>query len=124
MSPKCEDSIWVVGGGFTGVVTALHLAEAGYAVCLFEKSPALGGVMLDDMVASSPRMRGCHVLQVNPFQDILKRWGLDALFVEVPNDVTSVTWHQDVVYRAIGCEGPLITSEQMPSKASSSLILS
>nr|HID59631.1 FAD-dependent oxidoreductase [Desulfobacterales bacterium] len=38
-------SVMVVGGGITGLQSALDLAESGYYVYLVEKSPAVGGVM-------------------------------------------------------------------------------
>jgi len=38
-------SVLVIGGGITGMQSALDLAEAGYFVHLVEKSPAIGGTM-------------------------------------------------------------------------------
>lgn len=38
-------SVLVVGGGITGMQSALDLAEAGYYVYLVEESPAIGGAM-------------------------------------------------------------------------------
>jgi heterodisulfide reductase subunit A-like polyferredoxin len=38
-------SAMVVGGGITGMQSALDLADSGYYVHLVEKSPAIGGVM-------------------------------------------------------------------------------
>ena len=35
----------VVGGGITGLQSALDLAETGYFVYLVEKTPAIGGAM-------------------------------------------------------------------------------
>jgi heterodisulfide reductase subunit A len=35
----------VVGGGISGMQSALDLADAGYFVYLVERSPAIGGVM-------------------------------------------------------------------------------
>ncbi len=35
----------VVGGGITGLQSALDLAETGYYVYLVEKTPAIGGAM-------------------------------------------------------------------------------
>ena len=35
----------VVGGGITGMQSALDLADAGYYVYLVERSPAIGGAM-------------------------------------------------------------------------------
>jgi len=38
-------SVIVVGGGITGMQTALDLADSGYYVYLIERSPSIGGVM-------------------------------------------------------------------------------
>jgi heterodisulfide reductase subunit A len=38
-------SVMVVGGGITGMQSALDLADSGYYVYLVEASPAIGGVM-------------------------------------------------------------------------------
>ncbi len=44
MSEK-TGSVLVVGGGITGMQSALDLADSGYFVYLVEASPAIGGVM-------------------------------------------------------------------------------
>jgi heterodisulfide reductase subunit A-like polyferredoxin len=44
-SKKISGSIMVVGGGITGMQSALDLAESGYYVYLVEKSSAIGGLM-------------------------------------------------------------------------------
>ncbi len=38
-------AVLVVGGGITGMQSALDLADSGYFVYLLEKSPAIGGTM-------------------------------------------------------------------------------
>ena len=38
-------AVAVVGGGITGMQSALDLADSGYYVYLIESSPAIGGVM-------------------------------------------------------------------------------
>ena len=38
-------SVLVVGGGITGMQSALDLAESGYYVYLVEETPAFGGAM-------------------------------------------------------------------------------
>ncbi len=43
-SPK-SGSVLVIGGGITGMQSALDLADAGYFVHLVERSPAIGGTM-------------------------------------------------------------------------------
>ncbi len=44
-SPDLLGSALVVGGGITGLQSALDLADSGYYVYLVEKTPAIGGVM-------------------------------------------------------------------------------
>ena len=44
MSDK-TGAVMVVGGGISGVQTALDLAESGFQVYLIEKTPSIGGVM-------------------------------------------------------------------------------
>lgn len=38
-------SVMVVGGGITGMQSAIDLAGSGYYVYLVEETPAIGGVM-------------------------------------------------------------------------------
>ncbi len=38
-------AVMVVGGGISGMQSALDLANSGFKVYLVEKSPAVGGVM-------------------------------------------------------------------------------
>jgi heterodisulfide reductase subunit A len=38
-------AVVVVGGGITGMQSALDLADSGYYVYLVEKSPSIGGTM-------------------------------------------------------------------------------
>jgi heterodisulfide reductase subunit A2 len=42
---QLSGSVMVVGGGITGLQSALDLADSGYYVYLVEKSPAIGGAM-------------------------------------------------------------------------------
>ncbi len=42
---KPKGSVMVVGGGITGMQTALDLADSGFYVHLVEESPAIGGAM-------------------------------------------------------------------------------
>lgn len=39
-------AVMVLGGGIAGIQSALDLADSGYYVYLVEKSPAVGGVMV------------------------------------------------------------------------------
>jgi heterodisulfide reductase subunit A len=45
MSKDNIGSVLVVGGGITGMQSALDLADSGFYVHLVEKSPAIGGIM-------------------------------------------------------------------------------
>jgi heterodisulfide reductase subunit A len=45
MSKEVIGSVLVVGGGITGMQSALDLADSGFYVHLAEKSPAIGGIM-------------------------------------------------------------------------------
>ena len=38
-------AVMVIGGGITGMQSALDLANSGYFVYLVESSPAIGGIM-------------------------------------------------------------------------------
>jgi len=48
-----DETILVVGGGISGLSSALGAAKAGYEVCLVEKSPSLGGLITNN----SPSIR-------------------------------------------------------------------
>ena len=45
MSKDFIGSVLVVGGGISGMQSALDLADSGFYVHLVEKSPAIGGIM-------------------------------------------------------------------------------
>lgn len=45
MSNKMKGSVLVVGGGITGMQSALDLANSGYYVYLLETGPSIGGAM-------------------------------------------------------------------------------
>ena len=45
MTQKVKGSVLVVGGGISGMQSALDLANSGYYVYLLEKSPSIGGAM-------------------------------------------------------------------------------
>ena len=45
MSDNKMGSVLVVGGGISGMRSALDLADSGYYVYLVDKSPSVGGVM-------------------------------------------------------------------------------
>ncbi len=45
MTNKVTGSVVIVGGGISGMLSALDLANSGYYVYLVEKTPSIGGVM-------------------------------------------------------------------------------
>jgi heterodisulfide reductase subunit A len=45
MTENVTGSVAVIGGGISGMLSALDLANSGYYVHLIEKSPSIGGVM-------------------------------------------------------------------------------
>jgi heterodisulfide reductase subunit A-like polyferredoxin len=45
LDTKKNGSVMIVGGGVTGMQSALDLADAGYYVYLVEKTGAIGGAM-------------------------------------------------------------------------------
>jgi heterodisulfide reductase subunit A len=45
MSANVNGSVMVIGGGITGMQSALDLADSGFRVHLIEKSSAIGGAM-------------------------------------------------------------------------------
>jgi len=45
MSKDFIGSVLVLGGGITGMQSALDLADSGFYVHLVEKTPAIGGIM-------------------------------------------------------------------------------
>ncbi len=44
-TPSVQGAVMVVGGGITGMQSALDLANSGYYVYLVERSSAIGGLM-------------------------------------------------------------------------------
>jgi len=44
-SNKVVGAVMVIGGGISGMQSALDLADSGYYVYLVEKEPSIGGVM-------------------------------------------------------------------------------
>ncbi|MBW1863519.1 MAG: FAD-dependent oxidoreductase [Deltaproteobacteria bacterium] len=45
MTAKAIGSVMIIGGGITGMQSALDLANSGYYVYLVEKLPSIGGLM-------------------------------------------------------------------------------
>jgi heterodisulfide reductase subunit A len=45
MESKKTGSVVVIGGGISGMLSALDLSNSGFYVYLVEKGPSIGGVM-------------------------------------------------------------------------------
>ena len=67
-------SIAIVGGGFSGAMTALALAGAGHRVTLYEADTQLGGIVRDVHTPYGPFFRGCHYMNLAPsFKELWPR---------------------------------------------------
>lgn len=55
-----EQRVAVIGGGYTGLVAAVRLAEAGLGVTLFEASPTLGGLAGGFSIEGAPLEKAYH----------------------------------------------------------------
>lgn len=72
----------IVGGGFSGMMTALSLVRAGHAVQLFEASNSLGGIVRDAIEPHGRFLRGCQYLNIDPlYQALWNDIGQDDLHV-------------------------------------------
>jgi gamma-glutamylputrescine oxidase len=65
-----EADICVIGGGYTGLSSAIHLAERGYSVCLLEAERVGWG-------ASGRNGGQCTIGQRHPQDDLEERYGLE-----------------------------------------------
>jgi len=61
MSKNVIGSVIVVGGGITGMQSAIDLADSGYYVHLVEKSPSIGAQSLDWIRHSPPMAAQCEL---------------------------------------------------------------
>jgi hypothetical protein len=59
-------NIAIVGGGFSGAMTALALAGAGHEVTVYEAEPELGGIVRDVHTPHGRFFRGCHYMNLAP----------------------------------------------------------
>ena len=59
-------NIAIVGGGFSGAMTALALADAGHEVTLYEADAELGGIVRDVQTPHGRFYRGCHYMNLAP----------------------------------------------------------
>lgn len=59
-------NIAVVGGGFSGAMTALALARQGHAVTIYEAGTELGGIVRDVHLPHGRFLRGCHYMNLAP----------------------------------------------------------
>jgi glycine/D-amino acid oxidase-like deaminating enzyme len=66
--------IAIVGGGFSGLMTALALAQSGHEVTVYEADVALGGIVRDITLAHGRFFRGCHYMNLAP--DFQALWPL------------------------------------------------
>lgn len=58
----------VVGGGWSGCLAALLLAEAGHRVSVYEAGDALGGVLRDAVLPQGRFYQGCQYFTLDPLQ--------------------------------------------------------
>lgn len=68
---KNREKISIIGGGFSGCVSAFILAESGYKVTLYEKGDKLGGTSKDLVYKDEKFFNGPHYF--NPNSDWMKR---------------------------------------------------
>ncbi|MDD1756441.1 MAG: FAD-dependent oxidoreductase, partial [Methanomassiliicoccales archaeon] len=117
-------SVMVVGGGISGVQTALDLAESGFKVYLVERKPSIGGVMaqLDttfptndcSMCILSPKLVEASR---NPLITMMTLSEVVGVEGEAPDFLVTVKKHPRYVNedRCVGCG---LCSEKCPSKVS------
>ncbi len=116
-------SVMVVGGGISGVQTALDLAESGFKVYLVERRPSIGGVMaqLDktfptndcSMCILSPKLVEASR---NPMITMMTLSEVVGVKGEAPNFTVTVKKHPRYV-REDRCVGCGLCAEKCPSKA-------
>lgn len=65
--PSSREAVVVIGGGFTGCMTALRLVQAGHQVTLYETQPHLGGTLRDYEEPGFGRrfLKGCQYADVD-----------------------------------------------------------
>jgi heterodisulfide reductase subunit A2 len=117
-------SVMVVGGGISGVQTALDLADSGFKVYLVERKPSIGGVMaqLDktfptndcSMCILSPKLVEASR---NPLITMMTLSEVVGVEGEAPDFLVTVKKHPRYVDedRCVGCG---LCSEKCPSKVS------
>jgi hypothetical protein len=79
--------VTVIGGGFTGCMTALECARQGHEVSLWESADQLGGVLLDIKTEHGVYFNGCQYLRQGSVESL--GWPDD--FVEFPHEYGGVT---------------------------------
>lgn len=65
MSISRSDNCLIVGGGITGCISAILLAEQGVTVTLCESSPNLGGILRDHVDSGQRFFTSCQYLSVS-----------------------------------------------------------
>ena len=79
--------VTVIGGGFTGCMTALECARQGHEVSLWESADRLGGVLLEIKTEHGVYFNGCQYLRQGSVESL--GWPDD--FVEFPHEYGGVT---------------------------------
>ncbi|HXZ23962.1 MAG TPA: CoB--CoM heterodisulfide reductase iron-sulfur subunit A family protein [Methanomassiliicoccales archaeon] len=120
---KETGAVMVVGGGISGVQTALDLAESGFKVYMVERKPSIGGVMaqLDktfptndcSMCILSPKLVEAAR---NPMITMMTLSEIVGVKGEAPNFTVTVKKHPRYV-REDRCVGCGLCAEKCPSKA-------
>ncbi|URI06324.1 NAD(P)-binding protein [Aquincola tertiaricarbonis] len=59
-------NVAVVGGGYSGCLAALLLAEQGHRVDLYEAGDALGGILRDAVLPQGRFFPGCQYINIDP----------------------------------------------------------
>lgn len=83
--------VLVVGGGFTGCLTALRLASAGVEVHLVESQRQLGGVLRDEEAVGRHWQRGCQYADADAVWRSLLDEQVLAQLEDVPHSMGSLT---------------------------------
>jgi phytoene dehydrogenase-like protein len=86
----------IVGGGHNGLTAAAYLARAGWAVCVVERRPVLGGACVTEELLPGARFSSCAYIVSSLCPEViagleLKRFGLELYSTEALNFVMGPT---------------------------------